>query len=313
MKILFAGTPSIAVPSLETLIKGFSAAGVLTNPDKVSGRGKIRENSPVKECALKYGLKVFQPEHLDSAFISEIKKENFDTLVTFAYGKIFKEDFLSLFKLGAFNIHPSLLPLHRGASPLNAAILKGDRETGITIQKIFLKTDSGDIGLQYAFPLNGTETLSDLCKTVSLKSAELIGKFMRLFEAGSVGYIPQDDEKATYCHMIKKEDGIINWNESASSIERKIRAYSPWPGCRTSWKGRNILITKASLYAENPESPQKAGFVSGTDRERGILIQTGKGVLAAEKLKPETKNEMDWKSFLNGTKNFIGTTLGDKL
>ena len=208
MKILFAGTPAIAVPVLKVLSDNHQVSGVLTNPDRPAGRKNVLTPSPVKVCALERAIPVFQPEKLDTAFISFLKDEGFDTLITFAFGKIFKKEFLDIFTNGAFNIHPSLLPRWRGPAPINAAILAGDTVTGITIQKMGLKMDTGDIALQIPFPLEGNETAPELTEFVSLKSAELMPGFIKALEADSLNYTPQNEAKATYCINRAQDKGL---------------------------------------------------------------------------------------------------------
>ena len=311
MKILFAGTPAIAVPTLKALSECSSVSGVLTNPDRPAGRKNILTQSPVKACAMEYAIPVYQPEKLDANFIQFLKDEGFDTLITFAFGRIFKEDFLSIFTGGAFNIHPSLLPRWRGPAPINAAILAGDTVTGITIQKMALKMDTGDIALQIPFPLDGTENAPELTEKVALKSAELIPGFIKALEADSLNFTVQNESKATYCHILKKEDGIIDWHESAISIDRKIRAYQPWPGSFTTIAGKTIAITQASLYTGDAFGRGSCGTVLGVDKRQGIVVATGDGNLALQMLKPQSKNEMDFRSFVNGARNVIGTVLGE--
>jgi len=311
MKILFAGTPAIAVPTLKALSECSSVSGVLTNPDRPAGRKNILTQSPVKACAMEYAIPVYQPEKLDANFIQFLKDEGFDTLITFAFGRIFKEDFLSIFTGGAFNIHPSLLPRWRGPAPINAAILAGDTVTGITIQKMALKMDTGDIALQIPFPLDGTENAPELTEKVALKSAELIPGFIKALEADSLNFTVQNESKATYCHILKKEDGIIDWHESAISIDRKIRAYQPWPGSFTTIAGKTIAITQASLYTGDAFGHGSCGTVLGVDKRQGIVVATGDGNLALQMLKPQSKNEMDFRSFVNGARNVIGTVLGE--
>lgn len=311
MKILFAGTPAIAVPTLKALSECSSVSGVLTNPDRPAGRKNILTQSPVKACAMEYAIPVYQPEKLDANFIQFLKDEGFDTLITFAFGRIFKEDFLSIFTGGAFNIHPSLLPRWRGPAPINAAILAGDTVTGITIQKMALKMDTGDIALQIPFPLDGAENAPELTEKVALKSAELIPGFIKALEADSLNFTVQNESKATYCHILKKEDGIIDWHESAISIDRKIRAYQPWPGSFTTIAGKTIAITQASLYTGDAFGHGSCGTVLGVDKRQGIVVATGDGNLALQMLKPQSKNEMDFRSFVNGARNVIGTVLGE--
>ncbi|MCL2294329.1 MAG: methionyl-tRNA formyltransferase [Spirochaetes bacterium] len=314
MKIFFAGTPEIAVKSLEKIADAgagkFNICGVLTNPDRPQGRNNKIVFSPVKKAALALNLPLYQPETIDSNFISAIKSLNPDILVTFAYGKIFKKEFLSIFAKETLNIHPSLLPKYRGPSPITAAILAGDSETGITIQKMALKMDSGDIVKQIKFPLTGKESASSLEEDVAEKSALLITEVLADIAAGNSSSMPQDHSLASYCSFVKKEDGLINWNEKTVQIERKFRAYRPWPGIFTYWKEKLIAITECYAAPESPDAIHQnilPGTVAFADKNKGIFIKTADSFLVVTKLKPQSKNEMDFKSFLNGSKDFIGS------
>lgn len=316
MRVFFAGTPEIAVKSLSLIAEKHEVCGVLANPDRPAGRKGELKPCPVKEKALELSLEVFQPEVIDENFLEKVKSLKPDILVTFAYGKIFRRNFLSLFPVEALNIHPSLLPRHRGPSPIGAAILSGDKETGITIQRMALKMDSGDIIRQEKIPLDGTETLLSLSETVSEKSGPLILKVLSAIEAGSYEAFPQADDDATYCRLVKKEDGLIDWNEQAEIIERKFRAYYPWPGIFTYWKGKILLIKGCSVCSASGNIQNSKditpGTVAGVDRKEGILVKTGDRYLAVTAVKPEAKKEMDFRSFLNGTKDFAGSVLPDK-
>ncbi|MCL2481307.1 MAG: methionyl-tRNA formyltransferase [Spirochaetaceae bacterium] len=314
MKVFFVGTPEIAVKSLEKIAEKFNICGVLTNPDKPQGRNNTIVFSPVKKTALSLSLPLYQPDIIDSNFISIIKNLKPDILVTFAYGKIFKEEFLSIFGKETLNIHPSLLPKHRGPSPITAAILAGDSETGITIQKMALKMDRGDIIKQVKFPLTGKENVDSLTEDIAEKSALLITEVLADIISDNYSSLPQDHSLASYCSLIKKEDGLINWNEKSIQIERKFRAYKNWPGIFTYWKGKLIVITECNLVSEDSVkniniSDVAPGTVAFVDKNKGIFIKTQDSFLAVTKIKPQSKNEMDFKSFLNGSKDFIGSIL----
>ena len=318
MNVFFAGTPEIAVKSLEKIAEKFNICGVLTNPDRPQGRSNKIVFSPVKEAAISLSIPLYQPETIDENFISSIKNIKPDILVTFAYGKIFKEEFLSIFSKETLNIHPSLLPKHRGPSPITAAILAGDSETGITIQKMALKMDRGDIIRQIKFPLTGKEMLDSLSEDIAEKSALLITEVLADIVSGNYPSVPQDNSIASYCSLVKKEDGLINWNEKTVQIERKFRAYKNWPGIFTYWKGKTIVITECHLAPENSVKNINMqdiapGSVFFVDKNEGIFIRTTDGFLAVTKIKPQSKNEMDFKSFLNGSKDFIGSVLENDL
>jgi len=238
-----------------------------------------------------------------------------DILVAAAFGKIFRTSLLGLFPLGGINVHPSLLPRHRGPSPISAAILAGDRETGVSIQKIALKFDTGDIYAQGKFPLKGDETTAGLTAALATLGAELLATVLAAFAAGGPPVArPQDEAVATYSSTLKKEDGVIRWEEPAEVIERKIRAFDPWPRASTRRGDETILLLKSHVYpatlAPDPDRQETPGAVRAADREHGLLIRTGRGILAVERLQPQFKKPMDWRSFVNGHPDIVGARLG---
>ncbi len=313
MRVLFAGTPEIAVPSLERLAGESTVCGVLTNPDTVKGRGKKLLPPPVKVKAVELGIPVLQFDSLGKAAREAVKLLHPDILAVFAYGRIFGEKFLSLFAYGGINVHPSLLPKYRGSSPILSAIRDGESETGITIQKIALEMDTGDIIRQIVIPLSGTETTASLSRLAAERGASLLVKVLTDMEKGVFPSRPQDEEKATYCRKITKEDGRIHWEESAVLIERKIRAFTPWPGSFTTFKGKKLNIVTAYHDPARKNSGDTPGKVTGVDKTRGILVQTGEGVLVVTSLQLQSRKVMDWKTFVNGTPQIIGSTVGGSM
>jgi methionyl-tRNA formyltransferase len=308
MRIIFAGTPEIAVPSLRALSEEFDVCAVLTNPDRATGRGKKIVCSPVKEAALELGLDVLQPDKLDETFLDVIKELKPDLLAVIAFGRIFRKNLLDLFPKGAINLHPSLLPIYRGPSPLNEAIKNGDEKTGISVQKMALKMDSGDILLQPELILDGSETTGSLTEKVSLLGAPLMVEAIKILENEAFAGTPQDDSKATFCKMIEKSDGIIDWTESSAVIERKIRAFSPWPGSYTFYGEKKLNILEAALYTgEIEKSPP--GTVLALDKKAGIIIKTEDSAIAVTRLQLQSKKPMDYKSFINGNRDFVGSLL----
>ncbi|MBN2534016.1 MAG: methionyl-tRNA formyltransferase [Spirochaetales bacterium] len=313
MRILFAGSPQFAVPSLELIHRHFDVCGVLTAPDKESGRGRKIIPCMVKQKALSLHLKVFDPVKLDNQEIDEIKKLKPDILVVAAYGKIFKENFISLFPMGGINIHPSLLPRFRGPSPIPAVLLAGDAETGVTIQRLALQMDRGNILLQVRTPVPPDATTLGLTGILSELSAVSVQKVLTFFSNNTIAETIQDENAATYCKLIKKEQGKIDWNESAVINERKVRAYFPWPRAYTTFRELLLVITRASVIDTIPEKPDaKPGMVTGVDENHGILVRTGDGILCISRLKLQTKREMDFKDFLNGHKDIINSRLGER-
>ncbi len=310
MRILFAGTPEIAVPSLEKLAGNFTVCGVLTNPDRVKGRGKKLLPPPVKTKALELGIPVLQFSTLKGDAREAVQELAPELLVVYAYGIIFGDKFLSLFPYGGLNVHPSLLPKYRGSSPLISAILAGDAETGVTVQKVAREMDTGDIVKQIVYPLSGTETTASLSEWAAEQGASLLFEAVTDMESGKLVSHPQKNEEATYCSKITKEDGRINWMENAGLIERKIRAFTPWPGSFTSFRDKKLNIITAyhgTAYKNSSESP---GKVIGVDKMKGILVQTGSGVLGVTSLQLQSKKVLDWKTFINGTPQIIGSILG---
>jgi methionyl-tRNA formyltransferase len=313
MRILFAGTPDMAVPSLEALNECFDVCAVLTNPDRAKGRGRKLQPSPVKEKAEELGLTVLQPEKLDLSVRELVKEMKPDILVCIAYGKIFRQSFLDIFSMGGVNLHPSLLPKYRGASPVSEAIKNGDKETAITIQRLAMQMDSGDILFQKPYALERGITTGDFLKVVARDGALYMVEVLTKLSKGELDGIPQDDERATYCSKVNKEDGLIDWNCSAEEIESLIRAYSPAPGGFSFWNDQIIFIRKACLDDQERkiDGPHRAGQVLGVDKKRGILVQTGDGLICLQELQLQSRKSLDFKSFLNGVNDFLETTLGE--
>jgi methionyl-tRNA formyltransferase len=260
---------------------------------------------------------VLAPEKLDSAARDGVSKLGADALVCFSYGRIFGPKFLSLFPLGGINLHPSLLPLYRGATPVPEAILRGDTKTGVTVQKIALGMDSGAILARREVPLDGSETAGGLLKKLSPLGAELLAETLTFafwngaFPEGT----PQDESQAVYCSKHEKEDGKIDWTRSAGEIDSRIRAFDPWPGSYTTEGGSRIRALRAAVVppgalGDSLPQGQPPGTVLGTDGRYGILVQTGRGVLALQKLQRQAKNALEWRDFINGDRAFLEAVLG---
>ncbi len=313
IRILFAGSPEAAKKTLEILNSakseiGFEIAGVLSNPPTAKGRHKDLIPTPVAVFAESQGIPVLTPAHLDGEARDAVCPLKADLLVCFAYGHIFGPKFLELFPFGGINLHPSLLPKYRGCTPVPAAILNRDKQTAVTIQTLGLKMDEGDILEQSVVELNGTETGESLLNYSAEEGAKLILEVIK--KCNSEGKLPEgrpQSGEASYTGIITKEDGRINWNESAEVIEAKIRAYYPEPGCWCMENGLPLRILEASVFSGTFEGT--AGTVLEFSKRDGILIKTGDGILAVKKLQRQGKNAMDYKSFMNGARNFIGTVL----
>lgn len=336
MNILFAGTPQLAAPALRELAEQFSVVGVLTAPDRASGRGRKVTPPPVRTTAEELGLPVLQPPRLDEDARAAVRNLGPDMLVSFAYGKIFGPKFMGLFEEGGINVHPSLLPKYRGPSPIPAVILAGEEETGITVQYISQKMDAGAIVTQERIGLSAGETTHTLTGRVAARAGTILVDALRRIEAGTAQPVAQDEEEATYCKLIRKEDGRIDWELPAGRIERMVRAYVPWPGAYTYWDGRKLTIWEAvaepegktqhegaaadradpaagssrSVASDLDADPEEPGRVLAVDTGRGILIQTGSGVLAVRRLQLQAGKAVDWKSFVNGHADVTEAVLG---
>ncbi len=306
MKILFAATPEIAVPCLGPLSQN-AEVEVLTNLDAPAGRSGQLRASPVKVAALELGLKVHQPSRLDAEFRASLK--GFDLLVSFAYGKIFGPRFLELFPWGGLNVHPSLLPRWRGASPLTAAILAGDLETGICVQTLALGMDEGDLVGCLKRPLEGTETTESLTEWASKAAPGLLLTAVARLASGERQFTPQQGE-AVYCQKISKEDGLIDWKKSAHELEAQVRAFTPWPASWTFWRGQTLTLRQVRVL--DGEKTADPGRVLALDKSEGILVQTGSGLLALRELQLAGKKTLDFRSFANGTRDFVGSLLGEE-
>jgi methionyl-tRNA formyltransferase len=303
--------------------EGIELAGVLTNPDSPKGRHGTPQPTEIGEAAAKIcaGVPVLKPYKLDGAAREQISSLKPDLLVTFAYGRIFGPKFLALFPLGGINIHPSLLPKYRGPSPVQAAILNRDAETGITVQTLAKEMDSGDILAVEKLRLTASETAGSLGEIMAQKAAFLLPEVLKNIAAGTARAEPQDHGKASYCSLITRDDGLIAWKKSAAEIEALVRAFYPWPLCRTIHDGRELYILKAVIYTSvspggspggspSDEPKGKAGQVTGIDKQAGILVQTGEGILAVTELQYQGKKALFWRDFLNGARDFLNAQLG---
>ena len=231
-------------------------------------------------------------------------------LVCFAYGHIFGPKFLAMFPMGGINLHPSLLPKYRGCTPVNAAILNGDKETAVTIQTLGVKMDEGDILAQQIIDLDGSETGQSLLENSANIGADLICQLLK--EASAAGKLPQgrpQEGQASYTGIITKEDGRINWSEPASVIEAKIRAYYPEPGCWCMENGLPLRILKAKVVSGENKSEDQPGQVLAFNKAQGIEIKTGQGSLFVLELQRQGKKSLNYKDFMNGARDFVGTVL----
>lgn len=331
LKIIFGGSPMASAKALNLILEDsvnsrgseeeYEVAGLLTNPPSAKGRNKTPTPTDAA-CALEQwnaahgtNIPVFTPEHIKQEERDALKQTESELFVCFAYGHILGPKFFELFKYGGINLHPSLLPKYRGATPVNSAILNMDSETGVTVQKMSLAMDEGDILFQEKVPLNFTETADELLDSAAETGAKALMNIIRYVAKNKAlpEATPQMGE-ATYCTIIKKEDGIINWNESARCIDAKIRAYTPWPGASTTFKGTQLKILKAkSVLAEEIPFENDSSVPNGTvvnySKSQGYFVKTGDGYLCITELQLQSKKAMDYKSFNNGVRDFTGSQL----
>ncbi len=311
MHVLFAGTPDFAVPTLRKLAADGLITAVLTAPDRPSGRGKRLTPSPVALEAEAHDIPVLKPRRLDKEARAAVRRVEPDLLVCVAYGRIFGPRFLSLFPRGGINLHPSLLPKYRGPAPIPAAILAGDAQTGITVQYLAEKMDAGDIILQQPIELDGTETTGSLTGHCADSGAALVSEAVQAIQQGRVNTVSQDETNASYCRLLESRDAWINWSHTADHIERMVRAYDPWPGARTVFGDSWLRVHEATPVAiEDGRAGgdgDEPGTVVGVDSERGILVQTGDGLLGMLRLQMAARKALAWKDFLNGVDMPVGT------
>lgn len=299
MKIVFMGTPDFAVPSLRELCESrFEIPLVITQPDRKSGRGKKVKFSPVKEFALEKNINVFQPEDINSEESKKIISEvNPDVIIVVAYGMILKEDILNIPR-ATINVHASILPKYRGASPINAAILNGDEVSGVTIMEVEKGLDSGDILAVEEINI-GDLNSEELTVKLSELGGELLVKVMRDFDNYYNNRKPQNHSLATYTGKITKDMGIIDWNKKSRQIVNQIRGLTPWPSAYTFYKGEQLKLYNALSVDKSKEG--KPGEILEVNKE-GILIRTGDGAILVKELQMPGKRKMTISDYLAGNK-----------
>lgn len=302
------GTPLAAVPSLERLIAdSHEIAAVYTQPDRPSGRGNKIVFSAVKEAATLHGLPVLQPSKIKTAeALDEFRSHKADAAVVVAYGRILPEDFLNAFPHGAVNLHFSMLPKYRGAAPVNWAIVNGETETGVTTMKMDAGLDTGPILLQETTAIGETETSVDLMERLSQSGADLLSRTIR--DINELKPISQDDTLATFAPIMKREDGLIDWQLSAKDIANRVRGFQPFPTAFTFYHGARLTLWKAEPTSR--DAGAEAGMIFAASGDE-IVIACGEGtLLRVNKLQLEGKRRMTTRELLNGTKMSVGDRLG---
>lgn len=303
------GTPSFAVPILRAIHKSnHELIGVVTQPDRLKGRGRKLGISPVKELATGFRPIVMQPQTTkDEAFIGEVKRMSPDLIVVAAYGRMLTRDLLDIPPLGCINVHASLLPKYRGAAPIQWAIVKGERKTGITIMKMDEGMDTGDILLAQEVEIGDEDTAQSLHDRLAQVGASLIIKAMDQLDKGTLRPIPQDHSEASYAPPLKKEDALIDWSQDGREIFNRIRGFNPWPGAFTYLKGVRLKVFSGEIINEEVRKAPGKVVQSGSE---GVKVTTGKGSLLIKEVQLEGRKRMPIHEFLVGNEIPPGTQMG---
>lgn len=306
MRVVFMGSPDFALPTLGALIEHHDVVGVCTQPDRPAGRGRKPTAPPVKQLAAKHDLPLTQPERLKSDnALTTLRGWEPDVIVVAAYGQILPPDVLDLPPLGCVNVHASLLPRWRGAAPVQAAILHGDQATGITIMKMDPGLDTGPILAQESTPIKPNETGGELAQRLAQHGADLLIRTLPEYAAGEIEPQPQDDNLATKAPLLRKRDGLLDFQTPARKLERKVRAFQPWPGTYFYWQDQRIAVHAATVHEAPDDHPVGTAFEVGGSP----AVQTGSHALILEQVQPAGKRSMAGHSFLNGAQAFPGSRI----
>jgi len=305
MKIIFAGTPDFAVSPLEALHKDHEIVAVFTQPDRKAGRGKKLTPPPVKVAAQSLGIPIFQPSSLKDQQ-EVIAGFNADIMVVVAYGMLLPQSILDTPKLGCLNIHASILPRWRGAAPIQRAIQEGDAETGVSIMRMELGLDTGPVYQVLKTPINSTDTSASLHDKLAVLGSQGICETVALLEKEPLTKpAQQDDAQSNYAKKITKQEAVIDWSMNATEIDKKIRAFTPWPICQTAHSGVRIRVWKARVLTQNTPQPQPNGPIIAVNDD-SIDVQCGKNVLQLETLQRDGSKPLNIREFCNGYPLTIG-------
>lgn len=299
-RLVFMGSPEFSLPTLQALHDNFSVVGVVTQPDRPAGRGRDLKPPPVKTLAAELDLPVIQPKHLrDSEAIQQLQAWNPDIIIVTAYGQILRPAVLDLPPHGCINVHASLLPRWRGASPIQAAILHGDQQTGITIMKMDPGMDTGPILSQQSLRIDSDDTAGTLSPRLSQLGSELLLETLPRYLSGELIPQPQDNTLATSAPLLKKSDGQLDFTRSALELERQVRAYNPWPGAFTTWRDKPLKLHRVRVASTPSKNPGKLLI-----HENLPAISTSDGLLLLEEVQPAGKKPIPGGTFLNGARGW---------
>lgn len=304
MNLIFAGTPEFAVPSLKILIEtGHTLRAVFTQPDRPAGRGRKLTASPIKIAAEHHGIALYQPENLkDDSWLDVIKNTQADAIIVAAYGMILPQSWLELPRFGCINIHPSLLPIWRGATPIQSAILNGDSTTGVSIMRLELAMDSGPILLQEEMPLDSNINSGDLHNLLAQRAAVCLLKTLDALVNNSLSATPQTHSLATYCKKIIKADGLINWSNDAVKIHNQIRGLNPWPIASTTLFNQTLRLGSSTIIAE--DSTHSPGTIIAFSAQ-GLDVAAGKHILRLNSMQLPGGKMLNCHDFYNAKRNII--------
>ena len=298
-RVVFMGSPDFALRSLCALQKTHQVVGVITQPDRASGRGRALKSPPVKELALELNLPLIQPEKLcQPEAMEQLRLWNPDLIVLAAFGQILKPDVLDLPRYGCINVHASLLPRWRGAAPVNAAILHGDEETGVTIMKMDAGLDTGPILTQRAIRLTPDDTAGSVFESLSRLGADLLIESLHDYLSGKIIPRPQPEHGVTYAPMLKKEEGLLDFTHSAEELERRVRAFNPWPGAFMQVDGALLKIHRAHAEAGNESAGSRLIY------RNQLAVGAGSGLLILDEVQPAGKKSMSGTAFLSGARGW---------
>jgi methionyl-tRNA formyltransferase len=302
IRIVFMGSPDFALPILSALAKKYQVVGVVTQPDRASGRGRELKPPPVKALALELNIPVMQPEKLRAPeAMEQLRVWTPDLIVVAAFGQILKKDVLELPRFGCINVHASLLPRWRGAAPINAAILAGDEEIGVTIMKMDVGLDTGPMLAMKSMRLASDLTTDSALQALSQLGADLLIETLPDYFSGKLIPQAQPEDGATYAPMLKKEDGLLDFTRSAVELERRVRAMNPWPGAWFEWNGNPLKVMRASVVSG------EKGLVSGSRFivEGRPAVMSADGALVLDEVQPSGRKIMSGKAFLSGVRNWV--------
>lgn len=296
------GSPDFSLPSLSALAKAYQMVGVVTQPDRSSGRGRELKSPPVKKLALELTVPIMQPEKLRMPdAVSQLQEWRPDLIIVAAFGQILKREVLELPRYGCINVHASLLPRWRGAAPVNAAILAGDEQTGVTIMQMDVGMDTGAMLASRAIRIKPEDTTGSVLLTLSTLGADLLLKTLPDYISGKLTPQPQHPEGVTYAPMLKKEDGLLDFTHPAIELERRVRAMNPWPGAWFEWNGNPLKVMRASAISGEKGSGSGSRFIV----EGRPAVRSSEGALILDEVQPAGKKVMAGKAFLAGAREWV--------